>query len=303
MNTNAAKFTAATSSIRGSRIALSLMFEPNDIEVARLVHRHGSVDLLNMLLMGRADEGVQDKFDTRRAYGYPDWPSFEGIDIVIPSDPNWIPGLYDLTAPPLVLYVRGQLDALADWRSAPTLSVVGARACTSYGEAVTHDIVAGVVGGTKDKARIVSGGAYGIDGAAHRAALAAEGKTIAFLAGGVDRMYPMGHQQLSYAITDQGALVSEMPPGTAPTKWRFLARNRLISAASQATLVVEAGIRSGSLNTAGHAHALSRRLGAVPGPVTSAASAGCHHLMREYDAAVITTAAETLTLMGIGDQS
>ena len=143
---------------------------------------------------------------------------------------------------------------------------------------------------------IVSGAAYGIDGMAHRAALASHGLTVAFLAGGLDRFYPSGHEDLLTRITESGAVVSEVPCGTMPTKWRFLQRNRLIAAASQATVVLEAGWRSGSLNTAGHASALGRPLGAVPGPVTSVTSAGCHRLIRDYDAVCVTNADEMAEL-------
>ena len=144
---------------------------------------------------------------------------------------------------------------------------------------------------------VVSGGAYGIDGMAHRAALASDGTTVAFLAGGVDRFYPIGHESLLTRIaSSSGAVISEVPCGTAPTKWRFLERNRLIAAASDATVVLEAGLRSGSLNTAGHASALGRPLGAVPGPVTSPASAGCHRLFREYDAVCVVDAAQMAEL-------
>src|SRR5690606_37776083 len=143
---------------------------------------------------------------------------------------------------------------------------------------------------------IVSGAAYGVDGAAHRAALASRGTTVAFLAGGLDRFYPSGNEALITRVTDRGAAISEVPCGVAPTKWRFLQRNRLIAAASIATVVVEAGARSGSLNTAGHAAAVGRPLGAVPGPITSSASAGCHRLLREYDAVCVTTADEIAEL-------
>ncbi|TFC50871.1 hypothetical protein E3O47_07645 [Cryobacterium sp. TMT2-17-1] len=139
---------------------------------------------------------------------------------------------------------------------------------------------------------------YGIDGMAHRAALASSGLTVAFLAGGVDRYYPSGHDALLSRIATMGAIISELPCGAAPTKWRFLQRNRLIAAASAATVVLEAGWRSGSLNTAGHAAALGRPLGAVPGPVTSPTSAGCHRLIREYDAVCVSTAAEMAELVG-----
>lgn len=127
----------------------------------------------------------------------------------------------------------------------------------------------------------VSGGAYGIDGAAHRGALADTSPTIAVLACGVDIAYPGGHQELFTAIREQGAIVSECPPGVHPTRARFLIRNRLIAALSRGTLVVEAALRSGALNTAGHALTLRRHVAALPGPVTSEMSAGCHRLLRE----------------------
>jgi DNA processing protein len=175
------------------------------------------------------------------------------------------------------------------------MSLVGARAATGYGEHVAMEASAGLV----DRGfAIVSGAAYGIDGMAHRAALASSGTTVAVLAGGLDRFYPSGHEALLTRIVESGLVLSEVPPGTPPTKWRFLQRNRLIAALSCATVVLEAGWRSGSLNTAGHAAALGRPLGAVPGPVTSAASAGCHRLIREYDAVLVTTAAEMAELAG-----
>lgn len=139
---------------------------------------------------------------------------------------------------------------------------------------------------------IVSGAAYGIDGMAHRAALACDGNTVAVLAGGVDRFYPTGHDELLGRIAEAGVIVSELPVGSAPTKWRFLQRNRIIAAIAQKTFMVEAGHRSGSLNTAGHALAIGRPVGAVPGPVTSVASAGRHRLIREHGATLITTAEE-----------
>jgi DNA processing protein len=177
---------------------------------------------------------------------------------------------------------------------------VGARAATGYGEHVTIEASSGLV----DRGfAIVSGAAYGIDGAAHRAALASRGTTIAVLAGGLDRFYPSGHEQMLTRIIDRGVVVAEVPPGTTPTKWRFLLRNRLIAALGSATVVVEAGWRSGSLNTAGHAGTLGRPLGAVPGPVTSAASAGCHRLLREFAAVCVTTADEMAELAAVAPAS
>lgn len=220
--------------------------------------------------------------------------------MLLPGDPLWPCAVDDLGAhAPTMLWVRGDAGLLT---VEPRVSVVGARASSGYGELLAGEFAGDLAA---SGAVIVSGGAYGIDGAAHRAALAVGGATVALLAGGVDRAYPQGHQQLLSAIVASGAVVSEVPCGTAPTKWRFLSRNRLIAALGDATVVVEAGWRSGSLNTAGHAAALGRPLGAVPGPVTSAASAGCHRLLREYDARCVTTAAEIRELWGeaeVGDR-
>jgi len=216
-----------------------------------------------------------------------------GGRMLLPGDPEWPSALDDLGAhAPVVLWTRGDPAVLAD---AVAVAIVGARAATAYGESVAAELAGDLAA---SGAVVVSGGAYGIDGAAHRAALGAGGTTVAFLAGGVDRAYPIGHQQLFDRIRTGGAVISEVPCGGAPTKWRFLQRNRLIAAAGHATVVVEAGWRSGSLNTAGHAASLGRPLGAVPGPVTSAASAGCHRLLREYDAVCVTNAAEVRELWG-----
>jgi DNA processing protein len=219
-----------------------------------------------------------------------------GIALVTPDDAAWPVAVDDLgDHGPLVLWVRGEVGALGCGgpSSAHSVALVGARAATGYGEHISMELSADLVG-----VRIVSGAAYGIDGAAHRAALTAGGTTIALLAGGADRPYPSGHTHLIERIAASGAVVSEVPCGSPPTKWRFLQRNRLIAALAGATVVVEAGGRSGSLNTAGHAAALARPLGAVPGPVTSAASVGCHRLLREFDARCVTNADEVMELLG-----
>lgn len=221
------------------------------------------------------------------------------VRLLIPGDPAWPVGLDDLGAhAPLALWLRGNESTLSS--SSESIALVGARAATGYGEHVAMEASAGLV----DRGyTIVSGAAYGIDGMAHRAALASSGQTIAVLAGGVDRFYPSGHEALLTRIVEEGAVVSELPCGAAPTKWRFLQRNRIIAAMSQATVVLEAGWRSGSLNTAGHAAALGRPLGAVPGPVTSAASAGCHRLIREFDAVCVTNADEMAELAPLHNES
>jgi DNA processing protein len=214
-------------------------------------------------------------------------------ELLIPGDDDWPLGVDDLGRhAPVVLWVRGRASDLGGAR--PAVALVGARACSAYGQQVATDAAWHLA---RRGATLFSGGAYGIDGAVHRAAIRAGGRTVAFLAGGVDRLYPAGHHALLESIIDNGALVSEVPCGTTPTKWRFLQRNRLIAAASQATVVVEAGSRSGSLNTAGHAAHLGRPLGAVPGPVTTAHSIGCHRLLREYGATCVTSGDEMMQLI------
>ncbi|QTX04492.1 DNA-processing protein DprA [Agromyces archimandritae] len=216
-----------------------------------------------------------------------------GARLLVPGDEAWPSGLDDLGEhAPHLLWVRGDPGALRT----PGVALVGARAATGYGQGVAIELAAGLA----DRGMgVVSGGAYGIDGAAHRSALASGGTTVAYLAGGIDRLYPAGHEELLRSIIERGAVASEVPPGSAPTKWRFLQRNRCIAAASAATVVVEAGLRSGSLNTAAHAATLGRPLGAVPGPVTSPASAGCHRLLREFDAVCIVDAGQAGELAGI----
>ena len=193
---------------------------------------------------------------------------------------------------PLALWVLGEA-ALSDvaMRAA---AVVGTRAATAYGEHVTAELAAGLC---QHDVAVVSGGAYGIDGAAHRAALAVEGRTVAILAGGVDVPYPQGHSALLHRIARAGLVVAEYPPGTRPARHRFLVRNRLVAALSGATVVVEAGVRSGAANTAAWARALGRVVCAVPGPVTSAVSVGCHVLIRN-GAELVTRAEEVVEIVG-----
>jgi DNA processing protein len=193
---------------------------------------------------------------------------------------------------PMVLWVIGA-DSLADVAER-ACSIVGTRVATSYGEYQAGDLATGLV--DRDVA-IVSGGAFGIDGVAHRAALAAEGVTVAVLAGGIDVPYPHAHAGMLRQIAERGLLVSEYPPGVRPARHRFLTRNRLVAALSGATVVVEAGLRSGAANTAAWAEALGRPVCAYPGPVTSAASAGCHVLIRN-GALLVTRVEEVIEMVG-----
>ncbi|MFI6602021.1 DNA-processing protein DprA [Nonomuraea sp. NPDC050536] len=221
-----------------------------------------------------------------------------GARLIIPGDPEWPTQLDQLGhGRPLGLWLSG----IADLRFSclKSVAVVGARAATSYGVHVASEFGVGL---SETGWTVVSGGAYGIDGAAHRGALAAESPTVVVLACGADVSYPSGHHDLFAQARDQGVIVSECPPGVPPTRGRFLVRNRLIAALSRGTVVVEAALRSGALNTAKHALALDRHLAAVPGPVTSAMSAGCHHLLRERKAVCVTSPEEMIDLVGdLGD--
>ncbi|MCL2455207.1 MAG: DNA-processing protein DprA [Micrococcales bacterium] len=213
-----------------------------------------------------------------------------GMELVVPGDPSWPAGLVDLDeTAPHALWVRGRLSDTS------RVAVVGARACTAYGRRVATDLADDLA---RRGAVVVSGGAYGIDAAVHRGALGS-GATWAVLASGLDRGYPAGHAGLfEQIVTGGGALLGEAPPGAVPARSRFLRRNRLIAALTSGTVVVEAAWRSGALSTANHAARLLRPVGAVPGPVTSAASAGCHRLLREQVAVCVTDAAEVVDLVG-----
>ena len=197
--------------------------------------------------------------------------------LLIPRNALWPEQLNDLAgAAPHCLWYRSNLvEPPTDFAA---ISIVGSRNSTSYGDWVTSEIVSDCA--TRGLA-VVSGGAYGIDAIAHRSALANDQETIAFLAGGIDRLYPSGNSALFEKVIDRGVVFAEQAPGASPTKWRFLQRNRLIAAMSPATIVIEAGQRSGALNTVSHAIELGRSVGAVPGPITSQSSAGCNRLVSE----------------------
>ncbi len=294
---------------QAARAAWSAIAEPGDKQAAAAIRSIGADVALDML---RADPAslveqlgtVTDEDAARAAVDR--WmprqgsaarvlesAARHGVQLITPDHPHWPAQLADLgDAAPWALFTKGDTSHLMhDHRAIATIT--GARAATGYGEHVTIELAAGLV----DLGfAIASGAAYGIDGAAHRAALAARGSTVAFMAGGLDRFYPAGHDALLGRIAERGVVVSEVPCGVAPTRYRFLARNRIAAAFAATSIVVEAGARSGSLNLAGHAMALGRGLGAVPGPITSAASAGCHRLLREFGATCVTSAAEIASL-------
>ena len=218
----------------------------------------------------------------------------DGYRLACPGEPEWPTQLDDLgDARPIVLWVRGTADLrFACLRS---VSIVGSRAATSYGSVVGTELAADLAARAFT---VISGGAYGIDACAHRGALSSGGSTAAVLASGLTFGYPKGHFELFAAICQTGVMVSEHPPDHAPSRPGFLVRNRLIAALSRGTVVVEAALRSGALNTARHAAELNRPIMAVPGPVTSAQSAGCHELIRACGAVCVTGAADVAEVVG-----
>lgn len=287
---------------------LSRVAEPPCPELAALVKRFGPVEAADRIKSSDVDDvELARRTEARRgidcAAGDLELLARRGGRLLSADDDEW--PFLSFTAfasvntkdrpqahPPLALWVVGsaRLAHMAERAAA----IVGTRACTAYGEHVAADLAAGLV---ERDVTVVSGGAYGIDGAAHRATLASDGFTVAVLAGGIDIPYPSGHAGLLHRIGEEGLVVSEYPPGVRPARHRFLTRNRLVAALSGATVVVEAGARSGAANTAAWARTLGRGVCAVPGPVTSAASLGCHALLSN-GAGLVTRAADVVELMG-----
>jgi len=211
--------------------------------------------------------------------------------LITPIDDDWPNQLNDLAAPPIALIVKGNLSAL----NQKSLAIVGTRNPTSYGARIAGDFAAGFA---DREWAIVSGGAYGIDSFAHKGALIAEGVTVAVIASGIDINYPAGNTRLFAEICETGAMVTEFMPGQRALPHRFLTRNRLIAALSKATLVVEAAFRSGSLRTARDAAEMFRPVMAIPGPINSPTSEGCHRLIGERAAEIVTSVADAVEFVG-----
>ena len=219
-----------------------------------------------------------------------------GARLLIPSDEEWPLSLSDLSAPPIALVYKGDPSLL----SSRSVSIVGTRNPTPYGVRNAQEFAAGFV----DRGwSVTSGGAYGVDSAAHKGALIAEGQTIAVLASGIDIGYPAGNVRLFAEIAESGLLLSEVIPGTPAIPSRFLTRNRLIAALSRATLVVEAAFRSGSLRTAHDAAELMRLVMAIPGPISSPTSEGCHRLIGERAAELVTSVSDAAELLSSLDET
>ncbi len=295
---------------------LSSMVEPGDAELDDLLGEFGPIETVKRLWEGEvpdrlrrltsalvacthdpADRAAQIASATRAC----------GARVLIPGDPDWPEQLRDLllvcdadephVRPPRCLWVRGEQDLAQLCRR--SVAIVGSRAASEYGQHLADDLAADL---TDAGWTIVSGGAFGIDRAAHLGALARGGSTVSVLACGVELPYPKANHSMFDLIVEKGLLVSEWPPGSSAMKHRFLTRNRVIAALSAGTVVIEAAHRSGARNTARHAAELGRVLMFTPGPVTSSMSAGVHQLAREpWEARLVTRAEEVIEdLTGIG---
>ncbi|WP_206660954.1 DNA-processing protein DprA [Propioniciclava flava] len=281
---------------RTARMVLSMIVEPDDAVTGRLLGKLGALELLRLAERDDVVPGLSnvDAQVWRSQFERSDARTLEqnvveaeraGIGALVPGDKEWPSALDDLAdRRPYVLWARGTTSFLARPLS-DFVTITGARASTSYGDHVAGQLASDLANAERI---IVAGGAYGIEGAAHRATLASGGDTIAVMANGVDRPYPMGHRELLERVADLGLLVSEVPPAAVPTRHRFIARARLMAALSATTVVVEAGVRSGSMTVARRAHELGRAVGAVPGPVTSATSNGPHELLELKIARIVS---------------
>ncbi|WTU71151.1 DNA-processing protein DprA [Streptomyces sp. NBC_00055] len=294
---------------RLARAALTRVLEPGDERGGRWLREIGATELIRRITARDGSAEQLRGMTAKRLAGYRlraetvdperDLASVAAVGgrFVCPGDREWPGQLDDLGySRPTGLWVRGRPD-LRLW-ALRSVAVVGARACTPYGAHMAASLGAGLaeLGWV-----VVSGAAFGVDGAAHRGALSAGGATMAVLACGVDVAYPRGHAELIERVAEQGLLIGELPPADHPTRSRFILRNRVIAALTRGTVVVEAEYRSGSLVTAGSAQRLGRFTMGVPGPATSGLSAGVHELLRG-EGVLVTDAAEVAELVGeIGD--
>lgn len=289
---------------RLARAALSQVAEPGSVALLEAVARRGGRAVYDDLLAGRSRLSPDLAARMARVDAAVELERAEslGIRFVVPGDDEWPTALDDLSYPepvqdrggvPVGLWIRGhgRLDEL----SRHAVAVVGSRSATSYGCQLAYEIASGLA---QEGQTVVSGAAFGIDHEAHRGALGVGAPTVAVLACGVDRAYPDKHAALLDHIAQTGLVVSEAPLGGAAMRVRFLARNRLIAGLCRGTVVVEAALRSGALNTANWTAGLGRTLMGVPGPVNSLTSQGVHQLIRNRGAILVTRAAEVLEAVG-----
>jgi DNA processing protein len=286
---------------RRARIMLGCAMDGGDLAVADLVQNQGAEGAWAKIIEGALGEPAAERAARVSMEAVERVAKAATMRFIVPGDDEWPDGLDDLRhaesiqrrgGVPLGLWLRGP-GYLAHLMQR-SVAIVGSRAATAYGNGIATDLAADLV---EQGVTVVSGGAFGIDVAAHRGALAAGGPTVCVLANGVDVAYPPAHVAIFETLAKDQLLVSELPPGAHPTRVRFLARNRLIAAMSRGSVVVEAALRSGARNTASWALGCGRPLMAVPGSVYSRASAAPHLMIRNGQAVLVTSAAEVLELI------
>jgi DNA processing protein len=266
---------------RGGVDAVSTLLRLPDEELARRVAPEQAPRILARIAADRGDHELE-----RIAAA--------GCRAVCVHSDRFPSALRDLDTPPRVLFGRGDLAAITEHPADRTVAIVGSRRATSYGRDVARTLASDLAG---EGVLVISGLAFGIDACAHHGALDSGGATVAVLGCGPDTAYPAAHRQLWRRISEEGAVISELPPGSTPWRWTFPARNRIVAGLAGITVVVEAAPRSGTMITARLAREAGREVGAVPGPVTSRASAGANGLLAE-GATVIRGAAEVLGALG-----
>lgn len=305
--------------IRWARAAWTAIAEPADATVGKLLEFFGPVEALSRVAQLATHDTEPDSETVRNMFkpfvlpsslgkvlGWVlryrtleleqefEWALKDGGSFLIPGDALWPKTLDTLGVDkPIALWVRGDAQALKSSEIEGAASLVGSRSATRYGMSMAGELAYDLA---QKGIWVISGGAYGIDAAAHRGALGASGKTLSVQAGGLGELYPAMNASLFAQILETGAIISELPWSYRPQRYYFLSRNRLISALGQVVVVVEAGSRSGAMSTANHGAEQGRTVAAVPGLATSGASAGCHQLIRE-GATLVTCAEEIAELM------
>lgn len=278
-----------------ARLRLFDALEPGDSFWSGQLSEFGPVDLLDRILSGDYSNGKRTTTRIVKKLQERDFNElWKEIDeskgrFITPESEDWPHQLDDLVVPPVGLVVRGELP------NCRSIAIVGTRNPTTYGARVASEFAASFADRERE---VISGGAYGIDTHAHRGAISAEGRTTAVLASGISVKYPAGNERLFEEIVENGSIISEVMPRESARPERFLTRNRLIAALSKCTVVVEAAFRSGSLRTARDAAELLRVVLAVPGPINSPTSDGCHRLIGERCAEIVTSVADALELIG-----
>ena len=281
-----------------ARLHLFVAIEPGATFWGKHMLVNSALETIEKIIAGFEFEDLPDinkiktKLQLQEITKLEDVISSSGGKLLIPTDELWPEQLNDLENPPIALMAKGNLENINYVEQA--ISIVGTRNPTSYGTRIAEDFAAALV--DRDFS-IVSGGAYGIDASAHHGALAADGITCAVLAGGINQIYPAGNQKLFNQIQNKGILISEVMPDVVALPFRFLIRNRLIAALGKSTIVIEAAARSGSIRTATDAAQIFRPVFAVPGRISSAQSDGCHRLIADHVAEIVTGVDDVVNLL------